>query len=191
MVMQTGDAMSNLTIRDLYVAELSDLFDAEQQTLRELPLLAAAATACELREAFDLHYRETQRHVQRLTALFRDLDEWPRGATCRPLRVLIEEARLRNAAVGRGAALDAALIATAQRIEHFEIAGYRCASAYAVSVANASGVEVLQETLEEEGGMDRRLMELAIAGGLASARLRPAADLSARPGSVAGRHISH
>jgi ferritin-like metal-binding protein YciE len=189
--MRSGDSMSSVTIRDLYVAELSDLFDAEHQTLRELPLLAAGATAIELRDAFDRHYLETQRHLDRLTALFRDLEEWPRGTACHSLRVIIEDARMLNASVRRGAALDAALISMAQRIEQFEIAGYRSAWAHAMSLANATGIEVLQETLDEEGGMDRRLMELAAGGITAADGFRPPTDPGARPGSVAGRPLSH
>jgi ferritin-like metal-binding protein YciE len=161
--------MSPGPLRDLYLAELNDLYDAEQQVLRELPLLAAAATADELREAFDVHYRQTQQHLHRLDALFRYLDEWPRRVTCRGLRTIIEGSRLGYAHLNRGSALDAALIAAGQRIEHFEIAGYRCARTYAMSMAESIGVGVLLETLDEEGGMDQKLLELAMVGGLSAA----------------------
>jgi ferritin-like metal-binding protein YciE len=165
--------MSTITIRDLYLAELTDLYDTEQQVLRELPLLAANATAAELRDAFDDHYRETQRHLQRLDAIFRRLEERPRGANCRAVRAIIEDARLRNGQVDRGTALDGALIAVGQHIEHYEIAGYRCARTYAMTLDDLTGAEELQETLEEEGGMDRKLVELAMAGGLtATSHLR-------------------
>ena len=164
--------MSTITLRDLYLAELTDLYDAEQQLLFELPLLAASATAAELRAAFDIHYLETQRHLERLARIFRDMDERPRGIACRALRAIIEDARLRNGQVHR-TALDGALIAVAQRIEHYEIAGYRSARTYAVSLADLAGADILQETLEEEGGMDRRLVELAMAGSLSSAGHQP------------------
>ena len=156
--------MSLGTLRELYLTELNDLYDAEHQVLRELPLLSANASSDELREAFDRHYVQTLRHVDRLQALFRYLDERPRRVTCRPLRAIIEDSRLRNAPLSRGAALDAALIAAGQRIEHFEIAAYRSARTYAVSIDDAEGASVLQETLDEEGGMDTRLLELAMAG---------------------------
>jgi ferritin-like metal-binding protein YciE len=157
--------MTAVTVRDLYIAELNDLYEAEQQLLRELPLLSAGATSAELREAFDTHYRETQQHVARLEQLFRQLDERPRPVACRALRGIIEDARLRNSHLDRGEALDAALIAAAQRIEHYEIAAYRCARTYALTLQDADGAEVLQETLREEGGMDERLEKLAAVGG--------------------------
>ena len=156
-------------LRDLYFAELNDLYDAEQQVLRELPLLAAGAAADELREVFDAHYRQTQQHLHRLEHLFRSLDERPRIVSCRSLRAIIEDARTRYSHLERGKARDTALIAAGQRIEHFEIAAYRCARTYAMSVADVNGATVLQETLEEEGGMDDRLVRLAMAGGLMAA----------------------
>jgi ferritin-like metal-binding protein YciE len=172
--------MPSLTIRELYVAELTDLYDAEQQVLRELPLLAAGSTSPDLRDTFDEHYRQTLRHVERLEALFRYLDERPSGPGCRPLRALIEEARIRNNRLDRGAELDAALIALAQRIEHYEIAGYRSASTYAERLLDINGVDVLQETLAEENGMDTRLVALALAGSSGGAsRLRPSTALRA------------
>jgi ferritin-like metal-binding protein YciE len=158
--------VSLATLRELYLGELHDLYDAEQQVLRELPLLSAKATADELREAFDGHYRQTLEQLRRLDNLFWHLDERARPSSCRPLRAIIEDGRLRTMRLTPGAALDAALIAFGQRLEHFEIAAYRCAHAYAVWLADASGAEMLQETLAEEGGMDQRLMELAVAGSL-------------------------
>src|SRR5688572_3285116 len=106
MVTRTGAPMTAVALRDLYVAELNDLYDAEQQVLRELPLLAAGATSAELREAFDVHYRQTQQHVARLERLFAHLDERPRAVTCQALRGMIEDARLRNRHLERGEALD-------------------------------------------------------------------------------------
>ena len=169
-----------VTIRELYVAELTDLYDAEQQVLRELPLLAAGSTSPELRDIFDEHYRQTQRHVDRLEGLFRYLDERPRGSGCRALRAIIEDARIRNNRLDRGTALDAALIAVAQRIEHYEIGGYRSARTYAESLLDVSGAEVLQETLAEEDGMDGRLIAFTTASRQkAASRLRLSTTLKA------------
>ena len=156
--------MTAVALRDLYLAELNDLYDAEQQVLCELPLLAAGATSPALREAFDAHYRQTQQHVARLEGLFTQLDERPRPVSCRALRGIIEDARRRNGQLERGDVLDASLISVAQRIEHFEIAAYRCAHSYAMSLSDADGATVLQKTLDEEGGMDRQLAELAATG---------------------------
>jgi ferritin-like metal-binding protein YciE len=155
------------TLRELYVAELNDLYAAEHQVLRELPLLSAGATSDELRAAFDAHYLQTLRHVDRLEALFDHLDERPRVVPCRGLRAIIEDARLRNGYLSPGAALDAALMAAGQRIEHYEIAAYRCARTYAMALADGRGAEMLLETLSEEDGMDQRLVALAMAGSLA------------------------
>jgi ferritin-like metal-binding protein YciE len=156
--------MSLIVFRELYLAELNDLYAAEHAVLHELPLLAAGAHAEELRLAFEHHYVQTRRHVQRLEALFQHLDERPRRASGRALRAIIEDARLRHAHIDRGQALDAALIAAAQRIEHYEIAAYRSAHGYAIALADVNGAGLLLETLEEEGGMDRTLVALARAG---------------------------
>jgi ferritin-like metal-binding protein YciE len=165
--------MTAVALRDLYLAELNDLYDAEQQMLRELPLLAAGATSAELREAFEGHYRQTQQHVARLERLFAHLDERPRAVSCRALRGIIEDARLRNGHLERGDMLDASLIAAAQRIEHYEIAAYRSAHAFALSLSDTDGAELLRETLDEEGGMQQRLTHLAAVGGTITAN-RPA-----------------
>jgi ferritin-like metal-binding protein YciE len=161
--------MTAVALRDLYLAELNDLWDAEQQMLRELPLLAAGATSAELRDAFDAHYRQTQEHVARLKRLFAHLDERPRTVSGRALRGIIEDARLRHGHLERGDMLDASLIAVAQRIEHYEIAAYRCAHSYALSLSDADGAGMLQETLSEEGGMEQRLEQLAAVGSLLTA----------------------
>jgi len=161
--------MTAVALRDLYLAELNDLYDAEQQVLRELPLLAAGATSAALRDAFDAHYRQTQQHVARLERLFAHLDERPRSVSCRALRSIIEDARLRHGRLERGDVLDASLISAAQRIEHYEIAAYRCAHSYALSLSDTDAADLLQKTLDEEGGMDQRLAQLGAAGVLVTA----------------------
>ena len=165
--------MTPVALRDLYLAELNDLYDAEQQVLRELPLMAAGAASAELRGAFDAHYRQTQQHVARLEQLFARLDERPRSVSCRALRGIIEDARLRNGHLERGDALDASLIAEAQRMEHYEIAAYRSAHAFAMSLSDSEGAEVLQTTLEEERGMEQRMVQLSAVGGQMTAHRAP------------------
>jgi ferritin-like metal-binding protein YciE len=154
--------MSLETIRNLYLAELHDLYEAEQQILLELPLLAASACTDELRRSFDEHYRETLRHIRRLDELFRHLDERPRPLHCRSLRAIIDDARLRKSQLPPGPALDAALIAFGHRVEHFEIAGYQAARHYALAVGDTVGATLLQETLKEEQAMDERLIQMAL-----------------------------
>jgi ferritin-like metal-binding protein YciE len=170
-----------VTTRERYVAALTDLYDVEQQVLRELPLLAAGSTSSDLRDIFDEHYRQTQRHAERLEALFRHLDERPHGDGCLALRAMIEEARIRNNRIARGAALDAALIAVARRIEQYEIGGYRSARTYAEQLLDLSGADMLKETLLEEDGMDSRLIALSTAGGghEAANRWQPSTALKA------------
>lgn len=156
--------MPIVTIRDLYVVELTELLDAEQQVLCELPLLSSAATADGLRHVFDEHYRQTLEHVTRLEWLFREIDERPRGTGSRGLRAIIEEARLRTALLDRGPARDAALLAVGQRIAHHEIGAYRSALIYAARLVDRRGAARLEETVKEEDGMSRRLEALAAAG---------------------------
>ncbi len=158
-----------LTIRELYVDELNDLYDAEQQILRELPLMAARASSGELRELLEAHYRETQQHISRLAALFAEREERPRTTHCRAIAALIEEGRSRCAPLERGDVLDAALITTARRIEHYEIAAYSCIRTYAATVHDHDAVTVLQESLDEELAADAALTVLADRGRLSMA----------------------
>ena len=156
--------MPIVTLRDLYVAELHDLADAEQQILQELPGMAARATSAELRKAFEDHYEQTQVHIERLELLLRQLDERPRLDTCDGVRGIIREAQRIAADAERGDVLDAALIGGAQRIEHYEMAAYGCARSYAQTLGDAEASRVLQQTLDEERRADARLSELAEQG---------------------------
>jgi ferritin-like metal-binding protein YciE len=168
--------MPIVTLRDLYVAELQDLYDAEQLVLQVLPGMAARATSGELRAAFERHYDQTRVHIDRLDLLLRQLNERAAGATCEGIRGVVQEAHRRSAEAERGEVLDAALIAAAQRIEHYEIAAYGCARTYAGILNDADAARVLQQTLDEEGEMDRALTAVAGQGINAEA----AADLTPR-----------
>jgi ferritin-like metal-binding protein YciE len=156
--------MPIVTLRDLYIAELQDLLDAEQQILQELPSLANASTSAALRRAFDDHLGETQVHAERLELLLRKLDAAQRGAPCEAIRGLIAEGRRRVAEGERGDVLDAALIGAAQRIEHYEIAAYGCARTYARILGDRDAETLLQQTLDEEGKADARLTRIAERG---------------------------
>jgi ferritin-like metal-binding protein YciE len=175
--------MPIVTLRDLYVAELQDLYDAEQQVLQELPGMAARATSGELRSVFETHYEQTQVHIERLDLLFRQLNERMFAAPCEAIRGLIREAHRRAAEAERGEVLDAALIAAAQRIEHYEIAAYGCARTYAQVLGDAEARRLLQQTLDEEGETDHRLTAIAEQG------INQAAgeDLTARPTTYRSR----
>lgn len=153
--------MPIVTLRDLYIAELQDLYDTEQQLLQELPAMAARATSSELRYAFDHHLEQTQVQIQRLDLIFRQLD-LRQGEPCEAIRGLIAEARRVTHECERGDVLDAALIGAAQRIEHYEIAGYGCARTYARTLGDEESEKLLDQTLQEDA--DHRLSRLAERG---------------------------
>jgi len=149
-----------VSLREVFLVELSDVLDAEEQLLRELPLMAARATSAEVRALLDEHYRETHVHVQRLRALFDHLDERRRGATCYGMRGLIQEARERHGSWERGEPLDAAILAAAEHIEHYEMAAYGSARLYAIGLGDRDAAQVLEETLNEECEAERRIRSL-------------------------------
>lgn len=149
-----------VTLRELYVAELNELFVVEQQIARELPVMAAAATSATLREAFDAHYHETRRHIDRLATVFAAHDERPRAGVSRGIAGLFDEAHERHRLWDRGEVLDAALICSAQRIEHYEIAAYMCARSYALVLGDTDAARLLQATLDEENRMSLRISEV-------------------------------
>lgn len=153
--------MPIVTLRDLYIAELQDLYDTEQQILEALPDMAAKTTSSALKAAFEDHFEETRVQVERLELLFRQLDIRADGRGCEPMRALLAEARRRMSEAERGDVLDAALIGAAQRIEHYEMAAYGCARTYAATLGDAEGARQLQQTLEEEGAADHRLSRIA------------------------------
>jgi ferritin-like metal-binding protein YciE len=154
----------HVTVRERYIDELNELYDAEQQVLRELPVMAARASSSSLRELLEAGYRETQQHIERLVSLFSERDERPRATTCQAMRSLIEEARGRFAAFEPGEVLDAALIGTARRIAHYEMAVYGCACSYADILDDHAATAVLQESLDEAIAADASLTGLAAHG---------------------------
>jgi ferritin-like metal-binding protein YciE len=153
--------MAIASLKDLYFDELGDLYDAEMQMLRTLPRLAEAARAAELREALKRHYDESRLHLERLELIFTHWGERRRGKPCAGVAGIVQEAdeRLNDAATDD--VRDAAIIGAAQRIEHYEIAGYGCARTYARRLNRLDEARLLQETLDEEGRADRRLTDLA------------------------------
>lgn len=156
--------MASVTLRDLYAAELHDLMNAEKQLLEELPVMAGRATSARLQHAFDEHHAETKVHIERLRLLIEHLNEPPRAIPGGAVAALIEDARRRLNDAERGDILDAALIAAAQRIEHYEMASYGTARSYAESLGDYEAVRLLQQTLDEEGHADHTLTRLAERG---------------------------
>jgi ferritin-like metal-binding protein YciE len=156
--------MASVTLRDLYVAELHDLMNAEKQLLNELPVMAARATSARLQHALDEHHAETKVHLERVRLLIQQLNEPARAIPSSAMAALIEDARRRFRETERGDILDAALIAAAQRIEHYEMASYGTVRSYAESLGDYEAAQILQQTLDEEGHTDHTLTKLAERG---------------------------
>jgi ferritin-like metal-binding protein YciE len=149
------------SLEDLFVDELKDLYNAENQLIKALPKMAKAASSDELRSAFQEHLEQTKEHVNRLEKVFKELNCSPKGKKCRAMEGLIEEGSERLDDDSDGAVKDAALIAAAQRVEHYEIAGYGCVRTYAEQLGHTEAANLLQQTLEEEGAADKKLTHLA------------------------------
>ena len=149
------------SLHDLYVDELKDLYNAEQQLVKALPKMAKAASASELSTAFEEHLEETRGHVERLEKIFKNLDVNPKGKKCRAMEGLIEEGKEMMEEDIDSSVLDAALISAAQRVEHYEMAGYGCVRTFARLLGDEQAANLLQETLDEEAACDKKLTELA------------------------------
>ena len=149
------------TLRDLYVEQLRDLYSAETQLVKALPKMAKAASYTELQNAFQEHLRQTEGHVQRIEQIFQQHGGKPSGQTCKGMEGLLTEGEEMIQSKGDPAAIDAGLIAAAQRVEHYEIAGYGCVRTYAQLLGDTRGAQLLQQTLDEEGMTDKKLTQLA------------------------------
>ncbi len=152
------------SFKHLYIEELRDLYDAETQLLKALALVAESAILPELKNAFARHLEQTQTHVDRLGNIFAALGTEPTGNPCKTMTGLIAECNdlLKEERWADPGVLDAALIAAAQKIEHFEIAGYGCARTFAEILGERDAARILQQTLDDEAEMDRLLTSLAM-----------------------------
>jgi ferritin-like metal-binding protein YciE len=148
-------------LRELYIDELKDLYNAENQLLKALPKMAKAASSDELRQGFEEHLEQTKGQVQRLEQIFQKLGESPKGKKCKGMEGLIEEGSEVIEEDFDGAVKDAALIGAAQRVEHYEIAGYGTVRSIAETLGEDDHVSLLEETLEEEKETDEKLTQLA------------------------------
>src|SRR3954469_907314 len=153
--------MSMDSLKDLYIDELKDLYNAENQLLKALPKMAKKASAPELKRAFQDHLKQTEGHVKRLEKIFKGLGEKPTGKTCKAMKGLVEEGKEIIEEDGDESVLDAALIGAAQKVEHYEIASYGTARTFASMLGEEDAVELLQQTLDEEGETDKKLTALA------------------------------
>jgi ferritin-like metal-binding protein YciE len=149
------------SMQKLYIEELRDLYNAENQLVKALPKMAKGASHPELKQAFADHLEQTKEHLERLEEIFKGLGEKPAGETCKAMKGLIEEGSEILEADGDESVIDAALIGAAQRLEHYEIAAYGTVRTFARMLGEEEAAELLQETLDEEGEADRLLTELA------------------------------
>jgi ferritin-like metal-binding protein YciE len=152
------------TLHDAFIDELRDCYDAERQLVKALPRLAKAATTPELQAAFEEHLEETRGHVERLEEIFGHLDERVRGKHCDGMAGIIDEGKNILGEDFEESAMDAALIAAAQRAEHYEMAAYGTLVAWAEAMGHAQVAKLLSETLEEEKAADEKLTALAESG---------------------------
>ena len=153
--------METNRLRHLYVEELKDLYSAERQLVKALPKMAKASTSGDLRAGFEAHLEQTKEHVTRLERIFKALGESPKGKTCKGMEGLIKEGGELIEEDRAPEELDAGLISAAQRVEHYEIAGYGCVSTYAKILGEDQAVSLLSQTLEEEKETDKKLTQLA------------------------------
>jgi len=149
------------TLKDLYIMELKDLFQAEKQLLKALPKMAKAASSPDLKAAFLEHLEQTKGQVERLTTIFEGMGMKAAGKTCAAMEGLIEEGKELINEAPEPTVLDAGLIAAAQRVEHYEIAGYGTVRTYANTLGEKEAARLLQQTLDEEGETDKKLTQLA------------------------------
>jgi ferritin-like metal-binding protein YciE len=149
------------SLEDLYISELKDLYSAEKQLVKALPKMAKAATSKQLKQGFEHHLKQTRGHVERLEKVFADIEASPRGKKCIAMEALIKEGEELMKEGVEPEVLDAGLIAAAQRVEHYEIAGYGCVRTYAELMGNQKAARLLQQTLDEEGETDKTLTSLA------------------------------
>lgn len=149
------------TLQKLYTNELRDLYNAEHQLLKALPKMAKAASSEELKDAFKKHLEQTKSHVERLEQVFEELDENPKGKTCRAMKGLVQEGSEILQQDGEESVLDAGIIVAAQKVEHYEIAGYGSARTFAHLLGQNKAAELLQTTLDEEAETNEVLNRLA------------------------------
>lgn len=149
------------SLRTLWIEEMRDLFNAENQLLKALPKMAKKAATPQLKKAFESHLGETRTHVSRLEQIFDRLGKKPGGKTCKAMKGLVEEGSEMMKEDGPGVVIDAGLIGAAQRVEHYEMAGYGVCRTFASVLGEGDAQGLLQKTLDEEGAADKKLTMIA------------------------------
>jgi ferritin-like metal-binding protein YciE len=149
------------TLKEVYVDELRDLYNCEQQLIKALPKMAKAATSQELRNGFESHLEQTVEHARRLERVLQGLGEPVKGKKCKGMEGIIAEGGEVLSEDYEGAVMDAAIITAAQRVEHYEIAAYGSVHAFAILMGEDEAASILEQTLNEEKETDEKLTELA------------------------------
>ena len=149
------------TMKDLWIAELKDIYSAEKQAVKAYPRLTKKVQSNELKQALQEHLEQTKTQIERLVQIFEILDKKSGGKTCEGMKGLLEEASEHAEEIDKGAVLDAALIGALQRVEHYEIAAYGTAATLARALGQHEIHQLLAETLQEEKDADERLTEVA------------------------------
>lgn len=149
------------TLQDLFFNELADIYDAEHRIAKALPKMAKAATSTALKKAFELHLKQTEGHVKKVEEIFECFDRKAKSKTCDATVGLLKEGDEMVASFQGSPAINAALIAAAQKIEHYEIATYGCLHEWAKIMGNTKAAVLLQEILDEEGDTNKELTLLA------------------------------
>ena len=149
-------------LKDLFVNEIKDLYNAEKQITKALPKMSKNATSEELKQAFEKHLKETENHVDRLEKVFKELDMKPNGKECKGIEGIITEGEELFKEIDDSSLLDAALIAAAQKVEHYEMASYGTVRTYAEILKLDNAANLLQETLNEESAANEKLNKIAL-----------------------------
>ena len=170
------------TLKDLFLDELADMYDAEKRILKALPMMAKAATCNDLKKAIEHHLKETEGHVKKLEQAFQAFDEKAIGKTCEATKGLLEEGDEIAADFKGSPAINAALISAAQKVEHYEMASYGCLHEWAGLLGNKKAAGLLAEILDEEKAANESLTLLARAKSNAEAMSRPDEKKPNKPG---------
>ncbi|WP_343534347.1 ferritin-like domain-containing protein [Pedobacter sp.] len=156
------NAMPNAHLHDLFVDELRDILGAEKQLLKGLKQMASKANNTNLKDAFMTHHAETEEQIERLKQVFSSINLSPRAKKCKAMEGLLNEAEEIMDEFEDNDALDAALIAAAQKVEHYEIASYGCLVTYATLMEHEEARELLATTLNQEKETDSKLTDIAM-----------------------------
>jgi ferritin-like metal-binding protein YciE len=153
--------MTIRTLDELFVHGLKDLYDAEQQLTKAMPTMLMEITSPDLKAAVEEHLHQTQQHIKRLERVFESVGKTASRRVCPAMRGILDEGEDLLEEVSGRAVRDAAIIAIAQRVEHYEMAGYGTARTYAYLLGYTQAAQLLQETLDEEENTDKTLTQLA------------------------------